>query len=115
MYFSYAAPLKRKTSETTRLSPQVPPYLRIVNTLHMFASTANVTSRTQVAFFVLELYISNGLCRPGEGDDDGLSWSGYGSPCNHGAFILLYNIYSYNLFYYNIQLLNLKMQEKYMS
>ncbi|CAL5970227.1 Hypothetical_protein [Hexamita inflata] len=50
--FSYTVPLQRRTSGITRLSPYVPPYLRILplNALHIFASTANVTSRTQVAF-----------------------------------------------------------------
>ncbi|CAL5979471.1 Hypothetical_protein [Hexamita inflata] len=52
MDFSYTVPLQQRTSGITRLSPYVPPYLRILplNALHIFASTANVTSRTQVAF-----------------------------------------------------------------
>ncbi|CAL6054663.1 Hypothetical_protein [Hexamita inflata] len=50
--FSYTVPLQRRTNGITRLSPYVPPYLRILplNALHIFASIANVTSRTQVAF-----------------------------------------------------------------
>ncbi|CAL6094756.1 Hypothetical_protein [Hexamita inflata] len=52
MDFLYTVPFQRRTSGITRLSPYVPPYLRILplNTLHIFASTANLTSRTQVAF-----------------------------------------------------------------
>ncbi|CAL6021844.1 Hypothetical_protein [Hexamita inflata] len=95
--FSYTVPLQRRTSGITRLSPYVPPYLRILplNALHLFASTVNVTSRTQVAFLYWNSIsgFSNlsdegrlpWALSPGEGDDDGLSWSGYGSPCSHGA------------------------------
>ncbi|CAL5990004.1 Hypothetical_protein [Hexamita inflata] len=41
--FSYTVPLQRRTSGITRLSPYVPPYLRILplNALHTFASTAS--------------------------------------------------------------------------
>ncbi|CAL5985626.1 Hypothetical_protein [Hexamita inflata] len=82
--FSYTVPLQRRTSGLTRLSPL---YLRILplNALHIFISTANVTSRTQVGTlyqvspicWILEDY--HGLCRSGESYDDGLSWQGQSS------------------------------------